>query len=322
MLYADYDLIRKDFADQHIDDRYPLNSMVYRTIKDATDAEIDDWLVRNAGWISAGQVARISPEGDHGPLLGVENIDDYVDCSTQKPGFRIRSGGRAATFLVRDAYHFEDGSLRASMIEAKGIGTHEEANFGASTKNTGMLSLADALRELCYQKLVQRIIELEELDDEFCCVQFYGLLDTGLKYVGENPATGWKGERCVLAVRQRQSRAFCSYGGYNFSGVLLMTGEEQPPPSITTGAGYKLRKALIKYGISAEITPQAPFSQSLAEALENRTGNWNLQADANLSHFMDFSDFYGLPDSPLSDWRISETCFRDCWTLSSTQIVT
>ena len=37
------------------------------------------------------------------------------------------------------------------------------------------------------------------------------------------------------------------------------------------------------------------------------SGQWNLQADAALTHFMDFSDYYVLPESCLpSWWKMSE----------------
>ena len=45
------------------------------------------------------------------------------------------------------------------------------------------------------------------------CPQCYGLIDTGLQYKETNPATGWVGERCVLTVRQRQSRLRCQESG-------------------------------------------------------------------------------------------------------------
>jgi hypothetical protein len=46
-------------------------------------------------------------------------------------------------------------------------------------------------------------------------VQTYAIIDTGLRYADAqvNPATGLTGERCVLSVRQRHSRAFVNYNG-------------------------------------------------------------------------------------------------------------
>jgi hypothetical protein len=296
-------------------------------VGEASDAEVEQWFIESAAYMSEGQVARMKPGGDHHELLGLDKlpggVDQVVDMSGDtKTGVRIRSGGRAATFLVRDEYHFEGSNLHSSMLEVKGIGTHIQADHTKSSKNTGLLNFADALRELCYQKLIQRIIELEGLSEQMSCVKFYGIIDSGLKYTGVNPSTGWKNERCVLAVRQRQSRAFTAYQGYNFSGNLLMSGEDPPMskmPSWSTGNVPALRQALVKWGISAERNgPRAPWWDSVGDAANDLTGEWNLQADANLSGFMDFSDFYVLPESPLpAMWRMTEQTFCDSYVLSN-----
>jgi len=113
-----------------------------------------------------------------------------------------------------------------------------------------------------------------------------------------------------------------SYNGYNFSGNLLMSGESQVPGcSSTTGCAVALREALVKWGISAERNgPRAVWHPSYQEAAADfQKGEWNLQADANLSNFMDFSDYYVLPDSRLPKmWRMSEEAFKSAYVLSST----
>ena len=140
-----------------------------------------------------------------------------------------------------------------------------------------------------------------------------------------NPATGYQGDRCVLALRQRQSRAFVSYHGYNFSGSLLMTGEPPPAPSMLSGAARSVRRALIRQGLSAEFLPQAALESPCLEPrgpqevseelLDELGGTWNLQADATLRHFMDFSDYYALPSSPLAAFRMSAEAFRSACAL-------
>jgi hypothetical protein len=91
--------------------------------------------------------------------------------------------------------------MKAGMLDVKGIGVHIKSAFTKSTKNTGLLNYADALREFGLQRLVQRLADLEE--QTWQTTKFYAILDTGMTYSGINPATGWKDEKCVLCVRQR-----------------------------------------------------------------------------------------------------------------------
>ena len=96
------------------------------------------------------------------------------------------------------------------------LGTHKRADT-SSEKVTGLLGLADALRlrmhakcftcfrEMCFQRLIQRLLDLEGLQD-IGTVPYYGIIDMGLTYSGVNPATGWRGERCVLLDARRNDR--------------------------------------------------------------------------------------------------------------------
>lgn len=193
---------------------------------------------------------------------------------------------------------------------------------------------------------------------------------------------GARGEPCALLVRQRSSRAFVHYAGYNFSGSLLMTGEDAASPSLSRGNALSLRTALTKWGISAEFLPRALFALGATVTLappqqqqprpdgsrasylshareENRKepsttpttptaaelsleepldgalccdgalahqicadleGTWNLQADAAVHCFMDFSDFFVLPGSPLRHWRMSAAACRHALALERPQV--
>eukprot|EP01004_Peranema_trichophorum_P003302 NODE_2299_length_1622_cov_42.072048_g1971_i0.p1 GENE.NODE_2299_length_1622_cov_42.072048_g1971_i0~~NODE_2299_length_1622_cov_42.072048_g1971_i0.p1 ORF type:complete len:253 (+),score=50.95 NODE_2299_length_1622_cov_42.072048_g1971_i0:818-1576(+) len=147
-------------------------------------------------------------------------------------------------------------------------------------------------------------------------VQFYAIIDTGLQYTSKNPATGGEQEKCVLAVRQRQSRAFVSYQGYNFSGSLLMSGEDYPPASLSTSNGLAIRKTLMKYGVTCEAEPRSIYYDNIDKAESDLDGCWNLQADANLTHFMDFSDYYTLPNSHLNKWwSLTPKAFQEAFAL-------
>ena len=142
------------------------------------------------------------------------------------------------------------------MLDTKGIGTHIKCDID-EPRRTGLLNYADALREVGLQRLVQRLAENE--GQEWETTKFYAIIDSGLEYVGQNPATGWENEKCVLVVRQRQTRAFLSYEGYNFSGILLMTGEPEPPQSLLHGFGRNVRRTLIKNGVSSAFLPKQVF---------------------------------------------------------------
>ncbi|CAE7457422.1 Klhl18 [Symbiodinium natans] len=296
VLAADYSLLRRHFQE----------------LQGKSNDEVDGWLMKEAAWLSEGQARRLAEGGDHhhlitskGPLL-----------PGSRSALRVRSGGRAATFIVADRYRIDDhGNFRAGMLDVKGVGTHVRADI-SSEKVTGLLGLADALREMAFQRLVQRLLELEGLSGVMGTVPYYAIIDTGLAYCATNPATGWTGESCVLLVRQRQSRLFDSYEGMNFSGIC-------PDAVHSVGPGREMRRVLHSWGISAEFEPRAVFHGHDASEdevlLADQSGTWNLQADAACTHFMDFSDFYVLPRSPLPDaWCMSEEALRRAFSLERT----
>lgn len=119
-------------------------------------------------------------------------------------------------------------AVRGSM-DVKGVGTAAAAEV-TDAKRSGLLGLSDALLELLWQRLIQRLLDLQghsphEGASDMATVQTYAIIDTGLRYADDtaNPATGVvqeRGERCALAVRQRQSRLLASYDRYSFSGNL------------------------------------------------------------------------------------------------------
>lgn len=288
----------------------------------ADDGSIDAWLLGNCAYMSAGQAARLDVGGDHHALLGLDALEggaaQVLDSDgPRKAGLRMRSGGRAATFFVGDTYSFSGGALRADMLDVKGIGTHTHAEVGERT--TGLLNLTDALLELAFQRLIQRLVDLDE--EPWCTVRYYALIDTGLQYRLTNPATGWESERCVLLVRQPQSRLLDDYDAFNFSGVA-------PSHVLEAGPGAAIKALLRRSGLSAEFVPSAPFREAASGGASSRgveqapssselfDGEWNLQLDAPCTHLMDFSDYYVLPDSPLpAAWRMSWQAFGDAFAL-------
>jgi len=284
------------------------------------------WLLRNCAFLSEGQRLRLQPGNDHSDLLHGQaraNARTRTAC-----GVRMRSGGRAAQFFADGRYYIhgeDDGGLvlTSQSLDVKGIGTHVRS---AETRpeRSGLLGLGDALLELFWQRLIQRLLDNTPHKSEISTVRCLAIIDTGLAYVGANPATGTVGERCVLEVRQRQSRCLPSYGHPSFSGNM------DPSDASLGDGGRRLCATLYQHGLTGEFWPSlvrhvgdcidsVPDSavESALSSPECR-GNWNLQADATASRFVDFSDFYALPRAPLHPaWRMSESSFVDSFTLVS-----
>eukprot|EP00439_Symbiodinium_sp_Y106_P083164 s1009_g23.t1 len=131
VLAADYSLLRSHFPD----------------LRGKSNAEVDAWLLEEAAWLSKGQAQRLDEGGDHHHLISSKGLLGRLGGSGgSRSALRVRSGGRAATFLVADRYGIdEQGNFRADMLDVKGIGTHVMADI-SSEKVTGLLGLADALR--------------------------------------------------------------------------------------------------------------------------------------------------------------------------------
>jgi len=152
VITADYNLIKADFPE----------------LKHYTNSEIDNWLLENAAFVSEGMVERMRPGGDHHELLGIDKLGggfaSLVDVvGKPRSGIRIRSGGRAATFITDNGRYTytEDNSeptpgatnhgrpiMKAGMLDVKVLGVHVNSNYRKSEKTTGLLNFADALREL------------------------------------------------------------------------------------------------------------------------------------------------------------------------------
>eukprot|EP01127_Copromyxa_protea_P005652 TRINITY_DN1551_c0_g1_i3.p1 TRINITY_DN1551_c0_g1~~TRINITY_DN1551_c0_g1_i3.p1 ORF type:complete len:558 (+),score=100.24 TRINITY_DN1551_c0_g1_i3:29-1702(+) len=290
VLVADYELIRNDFP----------------------DLKINLWLLEHTSYISEGQIKRISPGGDLQDCIDLsEGLDHYIDFNQNNIALRMKGGGRAATFFT-GPYSFSRGWFQAPMIEVKGGGTSIlQPKF--ERKACGFLSLVDSLKEFAYQKLIQSIADKQRIDsdEKWGTVGYYAILDTGLKFKDDkqNPATGYKGDRCSLCVRQRQSRVVSSPDEVVYYSVVRHHQQ-------ATKRGSALRKALNSVHLSSEQLPMSLTGKSLLELDKELEGNWNIQADASFSHLVDFSHWFVLPSSPLPEvWKISEEAVRNAFKL-------
>jgi hypothetical protein len=288
----------------------------------------------------------LAPGGDHHALLGIDKlphgVDDVLERAPSAGAMRLRSGGRAATFAVGP----DRDCLRGPWIDVKGVGTHTDADI-SSPHVTGLLCLADALRELGMQRLLQRVLDSECGDSHLAgdhsatarpsTVALYGIIDTGLTYAGINPATGWRNERCVLLLRQRQSRVVAEYECMSFSGNLP-AGKRATTPGEPAAI---FRRALLRHGLSCETFPSAIVADALVEGSAVANGEavescdhgtmldrlvasttvasrGNVQCDAAARFFMDTSDYYAHDAIAIGEGVRSLPAF---WRMSSSALV-
>ena len=284
VLVADYELIRQDFIQ----------------LKESSFEEINAWLLDQAAYLSEGQIARIR-DGDLKEMIFLPSggLDSYFDYTKKKAGIRLKGGGRAATFLVDNKFKIEKGCFQAQMIDVKGVGTTKLQKY-FDPKACGFLSQVDAMKEFAYEKLINKV--LQNSKSEFSTVGTYAIIDTAIRF-GENvadPATGYKGDRCVLLLRQRTSRLVAAPDTVVYYSVAETS-------QLQSSRGAELRKALYAYGISSEQDPWA-FLCSLSTDLtseDSLKGDWNIQTDATFDKLVDFSHFYVFPSSRLVSWRMS-----------------
>eukprot|EP01083_Nonionella_stella_P154885 499605_1 len=306
VIMADYTLLTNDF-NAHL--------------KHMNHQQIDDWLIEHCAYIAQGQIHRMLMKYTNNETDNIDinhylqfddslTLHDYIDTDKMKPGLRQRGGGRAVSFLVDNKYKItQNGLFTADMLDVKGVGTHVLCNDLDQKKN-GFLSAHDAMIEFLFQKLIQRIFDIEHNNHSWGTVQMYAIIDTGLRFKKDipNPATGYKGDKIALVVRQRHSRLSASDDEACFFSVAQYK-------QLGSTQGKVLRDILLEYGISSE---QIPVSYLLRGMEEHQLkGEWNIQSDATFSHLVDFSQFYCLPSTPhhkykleLKEWRMSMNAFK------------
>ena len=266
---------------------YPLLKHLFpQILKEMGNKEINSWLLNQTAYLSQGQVARIT-EGDLSAYIDIpEGCFCYEDI---KGGVRQKGGGRTTSFFIDNKYSFGDGGILIEMIDVKGVGTtNMQKEF--DSKANGFLPLTDALKELGYQRLIERVCNIGDI--EWGTVKMLGIIDTGIKYRDGimNPATGFMNDRCVLVLREAQSRLIPNIDSPVFYSVADID-------LLTTPRALALKELLRVYGISSEQNP-----------LQVEDSQWNIQTDALFTNLVDFSHWYVIPTSPLHQfWRMSST---------------
>lgn len=158
VIVADYDLLRKDFKE----------------ISAYNNEQIDQWLIKNAAYISKEQVAQTKVNT---PITTGEQT---------RLAYRPREYRRAHVFVA------DTGGL----IDAKGTGAVDPS--GGSHDN-GLATLGDMIREYSYEKLINAIFQR---DGRYETVGSYGVLDLGFDI--KHPDGGRS--RAGVVLRQAHTR--------------------------------------------------------------------------------------------------------------------
>ncbi len=173
-----------------------------------------------------------------------------------------------------------------------------------------VISLVDAVKETFYQKLIQRICELERTTWQ--TVQHYAIIDTGIAFPPDvaHASTGYKGDRCGLVLRQAHSR-------FNSEDDVVFYSVAQRK-HLLSDIGASMRMALAKYGLTSEQLPRI-LCEDMHES--NLEGDWNIQGDSQLLNMVDFSHFIVLPGSRLHHaWKISDKAVREALLLGGAHL--
>lgn len=135
VILADYELIKKDFHE----------------VRNYSDQQIDDWLIRNTSFISTEQAAQ-------------DIVNTPISIADEKRlAYRPREYRRAHVFVA------DTGGL----IDAKGTGAIDPS--GGSHDN-GLATLGDMIREFAYEKLINKIFTSI---NQFDTVGSYAVIDYG-----------------------------------------------------------------------------------------------------------------------------------------------
>ncbi len=161
VLIADYGLIRRDFP----------------AIAHLSDPEIDQWLIRQAGFMSPPQVAQAS----------VNSTIPVV--AETKAAYRPPEYGRALIFNALD-----ENNKQIGIIDVKGAGGTRPSHY---THSSGVMTLGESLREFSYEKMITRVINHSGIDQ--AVVGSYAVIFPGFDVIHEN------GDRVPAGLYLRQA---------------------------------------------------------------------------------------------------------------------
>jgi hypothetical protein len=287
---ADYALIRRDFA--------PL-------VKDLTDVEIDQWLVKNASLIAKTQY-------DKAPGAG---LCEEIPVNTSEPVtvFRPVDYGRGFVFRVGK------NGTKDLLIDTKGVGAIEPT--GESYHSDGFGELAEMILEFAFEKLVHQIFIHSH--SGFDTIETYAVIDPGFRACKFKT---WPDAGIVLRQAHVRYQAndvetpdgYMHYFQLDESVALAMEKVMRPYGMTSTGMGYmnsvgkrnpvyrahdiqgSVEGALVDFG---PFMVNRQFDGSLVKVRPNRDGSSDITLDINGPHFIQ-------PDPAImvsmKDWSIEK----------------
>jgi len=150
LVFADHDLLQHDFPSLH------------------DDALIDDWLITNAAFISAGQRNQ-----------SLVNTPIAIS-DEQTVAFRPPHYGRALIFSLAENRRSGIGTETdavTGLLDVKGTGVALRAIPKLAPHANGLMMLGEAIREVITEKILNRIFQHSQ--SGYRAVPCYGVIDTG-----------------------------------------------------------------------------------------------------------------------------------------------
>jgi hypothetical protein len=168
VVWADYNLIRQDFAD--------INFAAIRQRGEVTSAisdgpDIDAWVLRHAAVMSEAQ------------MNSVEANEEIPVCGPTRIAYRPPRYGRALVVQLKDSWpeyeYLEPHRRPQGLLDVKGCGVAAGQVALPQFHRSGLLGLAGSVRELIFQRIIERVFARTGMDVRG--VGIYAILDLGFR---------------------------------------------------------------------------------------------------------------------------------------------
>lgn len=223
IILADYDLIRQDFP----------------TLVSHSDQELDQWLIDNFAWLAEAQ-ARLG-------AVGEQNVHETVPIFEGEEKLAYRPQGYTRSLVFASDLNSPNGSK--ILVDVKGAGSE---NPTRGDHKTGILYLAEAIREFHFEKLISLLFE-HAVQDNFVernswipmiTNPVYAVIDVNCSYIYKHPLLPLR-EPFGLVLRRSHLR------GGGISDPEGFPNYENNQDIIDLGVTYE--KTLRRYGLTTAI---------------------------------------------------------------------